>query len=166
MTLYYNKTPCIEAVASLEGATNTSISSVTYYAWGLNITLSNSGGSDENVTVVVNAKPLEVRNKQRAIAQDADSIVENGKIKYTFPENNLVQSLGVAQIIADNILAAFRLPRRDIDLDWRGNPALLLADRITAPDYKDISTQDYHLISQQLTYDGGLKSKIKGRIGS
>ena len=163
LTLYYNKTPCIDAVASLEGATNTSITSVTYYAWGASIELTNSGGSSENVTVVAYAKPLEVQNKQRAIAQDTNSIVDNGKIKYTFPENNLIQNLGVAQIIANNILAAFRQPRRDIDLDWRGNPALLLADRITAPDYKDISTQDYHITSQQLVFDGGLKSKIKGR---
>ena len=150
-------------MASLEGATNTSITSVTYYAWGASIELTNSGGSSENVTVVAHAKPLEVQNKQRAIAQDTNSIVDNGKIKYTFPENNLIQNLGVAQIIASNILAAFKQPRRDIYLDWRGNPALLLADRITAPDYKDISTQDYHITSQQLVFDGGLKSKIKGR---
>lgn len=166
LTLYYNNPPCIEAVASLEGATNTVIQSATYYAWGADITLSNPGGLAENVTVVINAKPLRILNKERAIAQDAASITDNGKLKYTFPENPLVQTLTMAQAIADKLLATFKDPRRDIELNWRGNPALQLADRITAPDYKNVNTADFHVIYQALEFDGALQSVIRGRRAS
>lgn len=163
ITAYYNNTPCIQASASLEGApAGCTITAATYYAWGAEITVvspTNSG----TFTIVINAKPLSVLNKERAVAEDAASILDNGKLTFSFPANPLVQNLSVAQTIADTLLATFKDPRRDVELNWRGNPALELADRITAPDYLDVSTADYHVVRQSLEYDGTLTSKISGR---
>lgn len=161
LTVYYNETPCIEAVASLESATNITISSVTYYAWGADLTLSNSGASDESVTVVINAKPLRVLNKEKAIAKDDASITDNGLIRYTFPANPLVQTLSMAQTIADKLLAGFKNPRRDVEMEWRGNPALLLADRITVVDKNE--QNDYFVTRQELEYAGALRARLSGR---
>lgn len=164
LTVYYNETPCIEAVASLVGATNTIISKATYYAWGANLTLSNSGTVAENITVVINAKPLQVMNKEKAIAQDSTSITDNGLIRYTFPANPLVQTLSMAQTIADKLLASFKNPRRDVEMEWRGNPALLLADRITVVD--KLEQNDYFVTRQELEYAGALRAKLSGRRAS
>lgn len=161
LTVYYNEVPCIEAAASLEGATNTTISSATYYAWGADLTLSNSGASDESVTVVINAKPFEVLNKEKAIAQDEQSITDNGLIRYTFPANPLVQTLSMAQTIADKLLASFKNPRRDVEMEWRGNPALLLADRITVVDKNE--QNDYFVTRQELEFAGALRVRLSGR---
>ncbi|SMB97738.1 hypothetical protein SAMN00808754_1931 [Thermanaeromonas toyohensis ToBE] len=164
LTVYYNEVPCIEASAYLEGATNATISSVSYYAWGADLTLSNSGTSDESVTVVINAKPLKVQNKERAIAKDDASITDNGLIRYTFPTNPLVQTLSMAQTIADKLLASFKNPRRDVEVEWRGNPALLLADRITVVD--QLERNDYYVVRQELEYAGALRAKLSGRRAS
>src|SRR5690606_20217803 len=102
-----NESPCIEAEATLENApTGAEITDVTYYAWGANVTVySPNTGSFE---LVINARPLKVLNKERAIAQDDASIVDNGMLHYKFPVNHLVQTKEVAQMIADNLLTSFK----------------------------------------------------------
>ena len=102
------------------------ITKATYYAWGADITVySANTGTFE---LVINAKPLKVLNKEKAIAQDEESITDNGKLHYVFPANPLVQTREVAQKIADTLLAYFKNPRRDVSIEWRGNPALLLGE--------------------------------------
>ena len=156
-TIFYNKTPCINAVATITG--NATLTSATYYSWGASITV--TGTATGTFEISVSADPLEVTNKDRAVAQDAASIAENGKLTYTFPLNPLVQTLAVAQDIADALLASFKDPRRDIDIDWRGNPALLLGDKITITD--SLESNDYNVVSQTIEFDGALRSKLEGR---
>lgn len=162
ITVFFNAPPVIEAVASLVGEpSGASIVSATYYSWGASIEVYSPAAG--TFTLIVDGKPLRVANKERATAQDADSIADNGRIRYKVPGNHLVQTRAVAQKIADALLAAFKDPRRDLDLPWRGNPTLELADRITVPDFLDEHPTDYHVTRQQLQYDGGLKSRISGR---
>ncbi len=161
LTAFYNSTPCIEAVASLEGApAGCIIEGQTYYAWGANIAISSPDNSGSYV-LVINAKPLKVLNKEKAVAQDADSIKENGKLLYKFSDNPLIQSLSVAQAIADMILKSFKNPRRDISIDWRGNPALLLGDAVIIKE-SGIGEQ-FYVTSQSLEYDGALRANLSGR---
>lgn len=158
-TIYYNETPCISAVASLEGTG--SIINATYYAWGANITV-----SPGTFYIVVNAQPLKILNKEKAIAQDKNSITDNGLIKYTFPGNPLVQTLSVAQTIADKLLQYYKEPRRDLTMTWRGNPALELGDLITVPDYTrgNADVRGYYYITkQEIEYTGGLRASLEGR---
>lgn len=157
LTITYNSSPCINAVGSLQGATNTIISAATYYAWGAVISLTNSGGSTENVTLIINGKALSSTNKIKIVSQDSTSITEYGKLKYTFPVNPLMQGSDMAQAIADTILAAFKDARRDLTLEWRGNPALVLGDKATVDD------ADYNIIRQELQYDGTLRAITTGR---
>jgi|GEM_PF-615955 len=161
LTIYYNQTPCINASASLVGATNTVITAATYYAWGADITLKNNGTAAESVTIVINAQPLKIMNKEKAIAQDTQSITDNGLIRYTFPANPLVQTLSMAQTIANKLLQSFKDPRRDVEIEWRGNPALLLGDRVSVVD--NVETNDYFVIRQEIEYDGALRAKLSGR---
>ncbi|NMA75583.1 MAG: LamG domain-containing protein, partial [Bacteroidales bacterium] len=160
ITAYYNHTPCIEAQASLENAVSgAEITKTTYYAWGANITVSSSNtGTFE---LVINAKPLKVLNKEKAIAQDEGSILDNGTLKYTFPANPLVQTREVAQKIADTLLAYFKNPRRDVEVEWRGNPALLLGDKVAVVD-KD-EENEYFVTRQELEYTGALRARMSGR---
>lgn len=161
LTVYYNQTPCISAVASLVGATNTIITTATYYAWGANITIKNNGTTAESVTIVINAQPLKVLNKEKAIAQDSASITDNGMLKYTFPANPLVQTLSMAQTIANKLLASVKDPRRDVEVEWRGNPALLLGDRVKVTD--KLEQNDYYVVRQEIEFSGALRAKLSGR---
>jgi hypothetical protein len=162
---YYNHTPCIEATATLENAVSgAEITKATYYAWGADITVySANTGTFE---LIINAKPLKVLNKEKAIAQDEESITDNGKLRYVFPANSLVQTREVAQKIADTLLAYFKNPRRDVSIEWRGNPALLLGDVIVVPDYqneKEDTRGYYYITKQELEYDGALRATLEGR---
>ncbi|AVX21589.1 hypothetical protein SAMN02745885_01662 [Carboxydocella sporoproducens DSM 16521] len=158
---YYNKTPCINAMAALQGATNTVIAAAQYYAWGAELTLQNSGPTGEQVIITITAQPLEVANKQKAIARDDNSITEHGLIRYVYPGNPLVQTLTMAQQIADRLLASFKDPRRDIELEWRGNPALELGD--VANVEGGTTWEPFAVVKQELEFAGALRAKLSAR---
>ncbi len=158
ITAFYNKTPVIEAVATLDSPpAGVAITESTYYGWGASINVANSTGTDQQVTLVIQGKPLTVQNKERAIARDESNILDNGVLRYEFPANPLVQTLTQAQAIADALLASVKDPRRDIEVEWRGNPALLLGDRVT------VKNRDYYVIRQELDWQGYLQARLTGR---
>lgn len=161
LTVYYNNPPCINASAAISGGTSVVILAASYYAWGAMITLKNNNAATQNVTLIITATPLQVMNKERAISQDAASITEHGKLKYTFPVNPLIQTLPVAQLIADKLLASSKDSRRDTTIQWRGNPAVLLSDRVSIVDRNEQS--DFYVTKQDITYAGYLKANLNGR---
>lgn len=155
--VYFNKTPCISASATVTG--DATLTSATYYSWGATCVI--TGTSTGTYTLSITAQPLEVKNKQRAVASDSTSIAENGKLTYTYPGNAFVQTLAQAQALATKILATYKNPRRDITLDWRGNPTILLGNKITVTDQYE--NNDYTVISNRIEYDGVLREETKGR---
>lgn len=158
VTINYNQPPVIEAVASLDSPpAGVSIVSATYYGWGAKVSIQNTSGSSASITLVITGKPLTVQNKETAMAQDDASITENGVLRYEFPENPLVQTLAQAQNIANTLLASAKDPRRDLEMNWRGNPALLLGDRIA------VKGQDYYVIRQEIEWAGALSARLTGR---
>ena len=158
LTVYYNKTPVIDAIATLDSPpAGVAIAETTYYGWGASIKIANSTGTDQQVVLVITGRPLTVQNKERAVARDEASILENGKLTYEFPANPLVQTLAQAQAIANTLLASVKEPRRDIEVEWRGNPALLLGDRVT------VKGKDYHVIRQEIDWQGYLSARLTGR---
>ena len=159
ITAYYNVEPCIEAVASIEG-TGT-ISDVTYYSWGADVKVTSSTAGE--FELVINAKPLKVQGAEKIVAKDDDSIREHSRIKYTFPKNPLVQTRQQAQKIADNLLVYFKDPRRDLTVEWRGNPALLLGDRVRI--VEEYGGEDFFITMQNIEYGGGWKVSMEGRKG-
>ena len=68
-----------------------------------------------------------------------------------------MQTLAQAQAIANTLLASVKEPRRDIEVEWRGNPALELGDRVT------VKGRDYHVIRQELDWQGYLQARLTGR---
>jgi hypothetical protein len=156
--VYYNKTPVIDVVATLDSPpASVAITEATYYGWGASVSIRNTNLTDQQVMLVIEGKPLTVRNKERAIARDETSITENGVLTFEFPANPLVQTLAQAQAIADALLASVKDPRRDIEFDWRGNPALELGDRVT------VKGKDYHVIRQEISWQGYLSARLTGR---
>lgn len=148
----------IDAAASLDNPpSGVSIVDVTYYGWGASIKIQNTNATDKQVTLVIQGKPLTVQNKERAIARDEISITENGALRFEFPANPLVQTLDQAQAIADALLASVKDPRRDIEVEWRGNPALLLGDQVS------VKGEGYYVIRQELDWDGTLSARLTGR---
>lgn len=164
ITVHYNQVPSMDVAAALENAPDgVIISGATYYGWGADITIQNIG-ADAEAALVVTGQPLSVQNRERAVAMDETSIRTNGRLRYQYPANHLVQSLTVAQAIADGLVASYKDPRRDVSLEWRGNPALELGDVITVPESPDGTRRGYFAIyRQELTWAGGLTARTEGR---
>ncbi|MDQ4682007.1 hypothetical protein, partial [Stenotrophomonas maltophilia group sp. RNC7] len=114
------------------------------------------------------AKYLEVANyievpygEEKVIVKDEDSIIKNGLLKYSLQSNPLIQTEERALDIANRLLEGYSNPRRDLDLEWRGNPALALGDTVSVIDNKEIN--DYKVVKQELEYTGYLRAKLSGR---
>jgi hypothetical protein len=162
LTVRYNEPPVIEAVASLSGApAGATITATTFYAWGADVTVSSPTNAG-TFTLIINGRPLRILNKERAVAEDATSIRDHGLLRYKFPENHLVQSLVQAQTIATTLLRLYRHPRRDLTMEWRGNPALTLGDVVIVRDHNQWLR--YWCIRGELDFDGALSARLEGRM--
>lgn len=164
ITAFYNSAPCFNAEPSTPGV-GILILEATHYTWGMTVKLKNSDTISKTFELVVTARPLEVKGKQKITVKDETSIAENGLVDYEFPDNPLVQSTSVAQVIADNLLAVYAPARRDVELTWRGNPALELGDVVCVPEYQrdGIDARGYYVVVQQeFEWDGGLRAKLVG----
>lgn len=115
--------------------------------------------------IVVETQPVDSNGNKlpgmKVIAKDDESITENGLLRYEFPGNPLVQTVEMAEEIAGRLLEAFKNPRRNLELDWRGNPALLLGNVVTVVDSRE--RNDYKVVRQEIEYTGALRARLLGR---
>jgi hypothetical protein len=160
-THFFTVSPCQDIVAPvIVGGADVTVSAYTAYSWGISITYANAGGAPETVTsVTVRGKTLEEVNKRVCVAQDADSIGQNGK--QTLPEvisSEFWQSETRAQEVADALLLSYKNPRRDLVMRARGNIAQLLGDRVTCMDSRlGGTTAQFGIVGQDISYDGGME---------
>lgn len=163
VTIHYKKEPVtgvsIEFVNSPPYAT---IDSIKYYAWGADVTVTSPDAG--TFGIVATGKPLEVQGRELVVRKDETSILENGIKKYTF-DNPFIQDRATAEMIGDKLLA-FAIPQADIEIDWRGDPALMLADVTMIPEFQRQGLDQrgvFYVTKQELEYDGGLRAKLAGR---
>ncbi len=168
---FYTSSPCIDVQAPVIVADpDITVSAYTAYAWGISITYANAGVGDETVTsVTVAGKTLDVVSGRTIVAQDAASISQNGKQTLSSPiTSEFWQDETRAQEVADQILEAYKDPRRDIVMRARGNIAQLLGDRVAAVDsWAANTTAHFGIVGQDINYDGGLEIVVTAqRLGT
>jgi len=156
---------CNASLEAISGGTlpaGLTISATVYKPYGADITVSGATVAG-TFLIAVTGTVLSVKNKIDIVTSDIDSIQENRQKSYEIDDNPLIQTKEMAQKIADKCLTLSKNPRRDLELTWRGNPALMLGDRINVPDSKT-TTADFWVISNQLNWDGGeLDGDTKGK---
>ncbi|WFA10326.1 hypothetical protein [Tissierella sp. Yu-01] len=115
--------------------------------------------------VEVEAQPIDAEGNKldiiKVIAKDDENISQNGLGKFTLKSNSLIQTEEMACNIANRLLESFKIPRRNLDLDWRGNPAVLLRDTISLLEKKE--TNLYKVTKHELEFSGGLRARLSGR---
>lgn len=87
-----------------------------------------------------------------------ESIDRLGVKKFTISGNIFIQNDEMANWIANKLLGIYGNPSRELDVDWRGNPALLLGDLVT------MKGVDYRLYEQTIKYDGVIRGQFKGVV--
>lgn len=162
----YDSKPVIEAIASLEEAgLNLSITDTKYYSSTAKITVTNAGASAESCIVVIEGKPLELQGRRKIIMEDPESVLDHGRVKYKF-DSPLVQDERSARIIGAEVLRMFAVARANIEIEWRGDPALELADPVQIPEFerRGVSKKEnFYIVKQELKGDGGLRAVMSGR---
>lgn len=165
ITVYFDDEPVTEpAVALDEAGAGLSITDTKHYAWGADVTIKNAGAAEQTCLIVATGKPLKVQGREKIVKKDEVSIQENGLKKYTF-DNPFVQDRATAELIADKLLS-FANAKRDIKIDWRGDPAVELADVTMIPEYQRRGLDQrgiFYVTKQELEFDGGLQAKLEGR---
>lgn len=161
ITAKYNHCPCVNATVTLYDApVGAQINKVLYYAWGAEIIVSSPiAGS---FRLIIDGKPLKMQSKETIIAQDKVSISENGRVSYTLPPNPFIQTRQAAQKVANAILAFYKDPKRNLEVEWRGNPAIELGDLVAVID-PDSLQSSFIVTKQELNYDGGFRANLTGR---
>ena len=158
--VHFNEVPAVSVTASLTGApTGTTIQLAEYFSWGARIGIHSASAG--TCTLILNGRALQRRDKEIAVATDQQSIVRNGTLLYKFSANHLVQTTVIAQRLATMILASYKDPARDLNLNWRGNPALELGDIVSVAEHG--VTDRFKVVRQEIDIEGGLQATLNGR---
>ncbi|MDQ7794158.1 MAG: hypothetical protein RDU89_07060 [bacterium] len=156
----FDSQPVTEAqVPEIEAGPDVTVADWHAYADRMVVRYANAGAQDQQVTqVTISGRRLERTSGTLAVARDDESIRQLGRQALPEPvEHEWIQGTARAQAIADGLLAAYSIPRRDLSIEARGNPALRLGDRVRAAEYLDLVYADYYICRQVVEWDGGLK---------
>ena len=148
--------------------TNTEIAIVAadYYAWGAVVTVLNNSGSSGSFLIVVTGTPLTVQGSEVVITEDANSQVEFGELRFAYEDNPLVQTRELAGAMGALLLDSYKQPRKDVKIEWRGNPALEISDVTDQPEFVDDSINmraRSRVFRNKIQYDGTLRGTIEAR---
>lgn len=154
------------SIVEQTGGVSVSIIAEEYFSWGAIISCQNSVASSGTFKIAITGQTLSLTDTFTVSTQDDDSIEINNLSEYKLPNNYLIQDESTATTIAEALLATYSNPRSMIEIDYRGNPAIELADIVRATVYKrDIYNilKDYIIYKSSLSFDGTLKGMLYGR---
>lgn len=153
----YSTVPCKNvADPTITYDTGITVDLVEKYAWGLRVTVSNSTGSDLDITsIVTTGTPLNQVSSQSVLREDTSSINTNGKTQVNL-SSRFFQSISYAKELVTTLLSESAVARVDIELDSRGCSELSIGDRVWV---KGVDG-DYMVIRQEFDYEGSLSSMV------
>jgi hypothetical protein len=158
------------------------ITEFTPYACSARVVVTNTSASSGTFTLLINGNEFKTNSDSVVEKSSAASILEYGTQKYDFPVNRLIQDSTIAGQIADLLLASYNgmktiegeevaLQRKDVSLDWRGDPAVELGDIVRVPEYQTPhqapysidNRADFYIVKNKIDFDGTVRSTTDGR---
>lgn len=163
VTFVLSEKSCVEQIVNYAPVAGVTITSTSLYSDRVVLGFNNTNPLPTDISLTIDGKFYSSAALKTIEKSDQDSIQEYGRNDFTFPENEILQTSGLATVISTNLLATFKDPFRDasVEFQYAGNPALELTDKITIQDkYLD---QGYNIVSKKTSYDGGLSLSFKCR---
>lgn len=159
----FNNAPVVVANEPIiSGSELVIITSYVSYAWGMVVTFYNTDDNNSTLTgVEILGKPLVSVGSSTQFAKDDALIRYDGIIK-TNITHPFIQGTAYANSLATTILNTYKNSGYDIVIPCGGDIALNLGDKIS---FTDISTTEYMVSRQKITWDGFLSSTIEGKRG-
>lgn len=163
--IYYTDKPVTDHVVSISPAVpGVTITGSNNYSWGSEITVQNTNGTPQTFQFNVTGSTFTVQGQKTSVRSDAQSIEDNGLVRFDYPQNQFLQKKALSDKIAETLLASFKDAQRDLELSFNvgGNPSIELGDTITVTDA--YGNKDYKIVSTEINYDGGLGLVHRGRV--
>jgi len=166
LTFKLKNKACVEHVLTLTPIAGVTVTNEDFYSDRAVITFNNTNGGATDIEVLIEAKNYTQNYSKQFSLTDTDSEFNYGKSEFTYPENELIQTLNLADTLGDYLLGSYKDPFRDVTLQLNnaGNPALSLTDKIAVIDR--YTEKRYNIVSKHTSYDGGLSMVYKGRVSS
>ena len=136
-----------------------------YFESGINagkFELYNDNFYEVSITVTIQGYTVQV-NTQTVIVQDNESVLQWGKMEYSYSGSSLIQSYERAYEIGEILLSKLNQNNGNLKITWRGNPILGLQDKFTATD-RFGDSEDFVTEYNRYKFDGGLKQDTRGRL--
>jgi hypothetical protein len=149
------------AVVDSEDGITVSFSTPIYYPWGCSLTATKLTGTEGTFKVKVTGKKLVLNKVTSAVAENADSIALYKKRTLELPQNFLIQTPELAQLIADNLLLSSSDANNECSVEICGNPATEIGDISNIEVYSKLSVMaEFRRVKQQFKFDGGLRCMV------
>lgn len=97
------------------------------------------------------------------VYNEKNSQKKNGVAEFELKSDKLIFGKDNAKAVADKILKKYGNGVSFIETEWRGSPMLELGEKLISFSLKDPSPVAYECLSNDMSYDGGLKVKTKAR---
>lgn len=130
---------------------STATSTYEWYSWGLRITFTSAGTVS---SVKVNASILDIDTTTVVTKNIAELVLEDGP-QIADLYGPFIQSVERANVVADSFLENAQLNKFDAEVQYRGNPGLMLGNSIKLKE-SIAPTDEYVMKRQQLFWDGAL----------
>lgn len=131
ITLRYSTIPADDITVSYDPSLpgGVTLDSSVFYTWGADLTFTNTSGSDQQFTIVLNGRPYRVIGQQSVSVDNTINIRRNGVIELVI-DNPLIQSEEQADFIARTIIDAFGEQRRGNSFMAKPDPSVVIGDSI------------------------------------
>ena len=148
-----------------EESTGVTMSVVSTYAYGADLLIENSEGTIGSYKIKATGTEYSYNVVTPIELRDETSIFMYGEKTYEYPNNHFVQTETVGNAIAAKLLATYKTLRKDLTIEWRGNPAVELGDTVQAPIYykNPTSVASYVIVKNNIKFDGGLEYSTNAR---
>lgn len=163
-TIFYTDTPVSDHIVTIDPpVAGLTISTENNYSWGSVLEVTNTGAAT-NFQFKVVGSTYEIKGQKTVTRTDSQSIIDNGEVSFKYPQTPFLQKKVLAENIADDLLASFKDPERDLTLNFQvgGNPTIELGDTITVTD--KYTSKAYKIVSTEINFNGGLGLVYTGRV--
>ena len=166
LTFLFSDKVCVDHALTFTPPSGVTIVTQDYYSDRAVIEFNNTNLSNTNITLSIDAKNYGQDFGKTYSITDVDSQQNYGDSQFLYPDNELIQTLGLADTLGDYLLGAYKDPFRDVtvQLNNAGNPALSLTDKIAVVDR--YTEKRYNIINKETSFDGGLSMVFKARIAT
>ncbi len=170
VTIEWGDEVVLDGVAAIQNQADITVYKTyeIFYPWGCTISFHKATGTSGTFEVLVTGKKLQTESISEVTESDQDSIALYGLREYKYNINPLLQNAALSLVVALVLLDTYKNLRRDVEVEWRGNPAAEIGDCVTVPVYTPSSTgisvtDSFLSYRQQFSFEDGLRCRLTAR---